>query len=149
MVRTIKLHISSNIKNTTFWFKTIRKRTKRLIDSSTHLIGETIQRKARQHIHDRARWRHTGELAASVHLTSYAKSEMRGRVSLTVLAPYGTFVEEGTKPHEVPTNPMWGMRGRIHPGARPMHFMRDAFNDTVPLIDELVAMASVKVGWFN
>ena len=73
------------------------------------------------------RWGETGELKGSI---IYRKE---GPHSTMVLAgaPYAGYVELGTKPHEIPNNPFWGLIGRKHPGARPMRYMTKAYEQVL------------------
>ena len=68
-----------------------------------------------------------GELENSIQVNN------TGRNSSEVFSDsaVATYVENGTRPHWIYNNPIWAKihreEGRPHPGARPMHFMRDAF----------------------
>ncbi len=53
-------------------------------------------------------------------------------------AVYADVVERGTKKHRIPNNFYWGARGRLHPGARPMHFMTKAYNQILKEADGLL-----------
>ena len=64
---------------------------------------------------------------------------------------YAVFVEKGTRPHEIPTNPLWGMRGRMHPGAFPNPFMGPALDrvkqEAGPTMDRHIRDGAMRSGF--
>lgn len=136
-------------KSTILHFKKIRARTGRFLTEYKMLVAKAIARRAKKLIEARARWRRTGGLAASIHIVNEASGLTGGRAVVEVMAPYASFVEEGTKPHIQPNSiiPLFRLVG--HPGAKPMHFMRDAVAGTIPTMEMLASEANRKTNWFN
>lgn len=109
-VRKLKKDINLLVKN----FPELAEKVRRKLANRTKALAK---------FYVQPRWGSTGKLKRSIIIRK------EGATSTDVIAgaPYAGFVELGTKPHEIPNNPFWGMIGRKHPGARPMKFMEQGF----------------------
>ncbi len=76
----------------------------------------------------------TGKLKNSIIL----RKESATTTQIVAEVIYADIVERGTTPHRIPGNFYWGVRGRNHPGARPMHFMQKAFRQISREADGLI-----------
>lgn len=83
-------------------------------------ISKRIERRAREILMRAPYHRHHPGLIVGTKATKTSRPGQWVTVSQSfdeLGVDYAPFVEFGTAPHEIPTNPYWGMRGKIHPGA--------------------------------
>jgi len=94
------------------------------LPKQTNKISETIakriEKRAKAILIKAPYHRHSPGLIAGTKAT---KTERKGQWQVISEAfddygyDYAPAVEYGTRPHEIPNNPAWGLRGRTHPGA--------------------------------
>lgn len=100
-------------------------------ETSRTLALSTLE-KAKANVESRSRYhgKNPGQLVNSMAAVNQGKTG-KFNFSWVVLAraPYASFVEGGTREHEIPNNWAFGAHDppRIHPGAEPMRFFEDAF----------------------
>jgi len=85
-------------------------------------VKKFAQENARKRLYRRTR--RSENLANTITLRT-----SKNQTVIEALASYAAAVETGTKPHQIPHNPYWGMRGKKHPGAQgypAQHFMARA-----------------------
>jgi len=61
---------------------------------------------------------------------------------------YASYVEFGTRGHPIPNNPLWGLRGREHPGAKSYpskHFMSRAVNRAIKQFEKIEKLERKKL----
>jgi hypothetical protein len=115
-------------------------------------LAKTITTAMIDNLQKRTKWhgKRPGRLRNSIRIRTGEMSKRTKQQIITVSAPYAGYVEEGTKPHDIrmpvgsrgdtmalgwrgntPRRRYGGYRRHRHPGARPMHFAKDAFEGRI------------------
>ena len=94
----------------------------------TRELAETVKQKAIRNFKSKP---HPYSKVGSINFT---RVNQLGKTQFEVVAQGGaSLVERGVKPHAIPNNPFWGLRGKIHPGYKAQPWLRPAVIEEVKL----------------
>jgi len=134
----ITMHMISNLDRTLFHMDRFVANLPIAATDIIHDLGWSVLKHAKSHIVPKfPKTRETEDLKESIVI---ARSG-RDFVSVQAQASYARFVEHGTSPHEIPNNPLWGMRGKVHPGAQAYpsrFFMRRAMVKAIAEVRDII-----------